>query len=63
MTKNSETNFQTPNPEELKKAAKEDPLHKREGAKEADVIEKLLQDDEAEGFENSQTIVSNLGGQ
>ncbi|MBF2027987.1 MAG: hypothetical protein IGS48_14690 [Oscillatoriales cyanobacterium C42_A2020_001] len=61
--------FQTPNPAELKKAAQEDPIHKREGEEEADVVDRSA-DEEAEqlGREasaemaNSQTTIANLGG-
>ena len=36
--------FQTPNPEALKKAAQADPIFKREGASETDVISDLAPD-------------------
>ncbi len=43
MSSESNTNqknlFQTPNPTELKQAAEIDPIHDREGAREADVLE------------------------
>ena len=61
--------FQTPNPTELKKAAEDDPLQDREGAKEADVAGEFAEDASAEmGREvsakmaNSQTTIANLGG-
>jgi hypothetical protein len=34
-----DTLFNTPNPTELKKAAKEDPIHERESTHEADVVD------------------------
>ncbi|MDX2243538.1 MAG: hypothetical protein NW224_22890 [Leptolyngbyaceae cyanobacterium bins.302] len=61
--------FQTPNPEELKKAAKEDPIHEREGAEEADVTDEFADKDSeqigrevSEEMANSQTTIANLGG-
>jgi len=40
--------FQTPNPAELKQAAKEDPIQEREGNREADVYEGDALDSEME---------------
>lgn len=61
--------FQTPNPDELKKAAQEDPIHEREGAEEADVAGEFVEDQSAqmgreisEDMANSQTTIANLGG-
>jgi hypothetical protein len=62
MNESGETNFQTPNPEELKKAAAEDPIHEREGAKETNIVENVSEGGSA-NLENSQTIISSLGGQ
>lgn len=62
--------FHTPNPEELKQAAQEDPIQEREGAKEADVAAgEFAQDPSAqrerevsEDLANSQVTIANLGG-
>lgn len=70
MTANPQTNFPTPNPEELKKAAQTDPIHQREGAQETDVIDKSADEEASEQFgreasvdmANSQTTIANLGG-
>lgn len=61
--------FQTPNPTELKKAAQEDPIHKREGEQETDPVdpsadeaaEQLGREVSAE-MANSQAAIANLGG-
>lgn len=70
MATQNQTNFPTPNPEELKKAAQEDPIHKREGEQEADIIDKSADEEASEQFgreasadmANSQTTIANLGG-
>lgn len=61
--------FQTPNPEELKKAAQEDPIHERECVKEAEVAGEFAGDESeqmgreaSEDMANSQTTIANLGG-
>jgi len=61
--------FQTPNPEELKKAAQEDPIPERENAREADLIDEgatdsadqLGQEISAE-MAHSQATIANLSG-
>lgn len=45
--------FQTPNPAELKSAAKEDPIHKRDGASETEAPESGTRDDAEIGRENA----------
>jgi hypothetical protein len=74
MSANNEqdkTVFQTPNPTELKKATEQDPIHKREGAVEADVASPEQNSDEeaaqmgreaSADMANSQTTIANLGG-
>ncbi|MDX2228639.1 MAG: hypothetical protein NW220_03315 [Leptolyngbyaceae cyanobacterium bins.349] len=71
MTQNQSNQppFQTPNPEELKEAAKTDPIYEREGAKEADIAGEFAADSSeslgrevAEDMANSQVTIANLGG-
>lgn len=59
--------FQTPNPKQLKKAAKEDPIQEREGAKEMDVADdaddsKQIGREVSTEMANSQATITNLGG-
>ena len=68
----NDTPFNTPNPSELKKAAKEDPIFDNESDQEGDVIvehpakdgihaEELGRETAAD-LANSQTTIANLGG-
>lgn len=60
--------FQTPDPEALKAAAKADPIHEREGAKETDIVHDVTDETDQLGQEtavadaHSQTTTANLGG-
>jgi hypothetical protein len=68
QTNQAQPVFQTPNPEELKQAAQDDPIQERAGAEAIETADAPVADSEQIGREisaemaNSQAAIANLGG-